>query len=82
MRKFPLHLSIAFRSDFGHGVAEATVQTLSACWTGEWTVLRVRRYTSGGTIELADDDLFVLDDDITWLHARGHYWGRPLHVSL
>ena len=71
MRKFPLHLSIAFRSDFRHGVAEEAVQRLSARWTGEWTVLRVRRYSSGGTIELADDDLFVLDDDIAWLHARG-----------
>ena len=82
MRKFPLHLSIAFRSDFGHGDAEEAVQRLSARWAGEWAVLRVRRYTNGGTVELAADELIAMDDDVAWLHSRGHYWARPLHVSL
>ena len=82
MRKFPLHLSIAFRSDFRDGVAEQAVQRLSARWAGEWTVLRIRRYTSGGTVELAADELIAMDDDVTWLHSRGYYWVRTLHVSL
>ena len=84
MRKFPLHLSIAFRSDFRYGVAEEAVQRLQARWAGEWTVLRIRRYTRGGTVELADDDLIVLGDDIAWLHARGFYSTRSaaMHVSL
>ena len=82
MRGFPLHLSIAFRSDFRDGIAEEAVQRLRARWAGEWTILRIRRYTSGGTIELANDDVFVLDDDIAWLHARGYCWDRAMHVSL
>ena len=82
MRNFPLHLSIAFRSDFRDGIAEEAVQRLRARWAGEWTILRFRRYTSGGTVELAVDELIAMDDDVAWLHSRGHYWARPLHVSL
>ena len=82
MRGFPLHLSIAFRSACRNGIAEEVVQRLRARWAGEWTILRIRRYTSGGTIELTNDDLLVLDDDIAWLHARGYYWDRSMHVSL
>ena len=82
MRNFQLHLSIAFRSDFRDGIAEEAVQRLRARWAGEWTILRIRRNTSGGTVELAADELIVMDDDVVWLHSRGYYRKRPLHVSL
>ena len=82
MRNFPLHLSIAFRSDFRDGIAEEAVQRLRARWAGEWTILRIRRYTSGGTVELAADELIAMDDDVAWLHSRGYYRDRPMHVSL
>ena len=82
MRGFPLHLSIAFRSDFRDGIAEEAVQRLRARWAGEWTILRIRRYTSGSTVELAADELIAMDDDVAWLHSRGYYRKRPMHVSL
>ena len=88
MRNFDLHLTLGFKSDYGEGIAEDAVARLNDRWRGEWLMIRVSRYTSGGTVELAADDLLYLDDDIDWLHSRGWYGNglranpRPLHISL
>ena len=82
MRGFHAHLTLGFRSDYGAGIAEAAVERINQRWQGEWMLIRVKRYTSGGTVELSADDMLYRDDDIYWLHSRGWYGARRLHISL
>jgi hypothetical protein len=81
-RQFGLHLSLGFKSDYGKGVAEDAVRRLRNKYAGEWLPLRMAYYTSGDAVVLADDDVLATDDDISWLHSRGSYWKRPVHISL
>ena len=45
------------------------------------TTLAVKRFTSGFTAILADDDAVKLDDDLWWLSWKLGYH-REYHVSL
>ena len=81
-RGFNLHLTLGFESDYGVGIAREAVARINERWQGRVMVLRVAKWTNGGTVELAWYDDLALDEDIAWLHDRGHYWERKLHVSL
>jgi hypothetical protein len=88
MRNFPLHLSIGFLADYNSDIAREAVARIRARWSGEWMMLKIERYTSGGTVVLSKDDLLFQDEDIHWLHTRGWYGSgkavrpRSLHISL
>ena len=88
MRPFDLHLTLGYESDYNKQILIEAVERINARWAGQWLPLRVSRYTCGGTIELARDDLLYNDPDIWWLHSRGYYGNgrytrvRQLHISL
>ena len=88
MRPFDLHITLGYASDYGEQVLHDAVDRINKRWAGEWVPLRIERYTCGGTIELAMDDLLYNDPDIWWLHSRGYYGNgrmtrvRKLHISL
>ena len=88
MRPFNLHLTLGYASDYHADIVAEAVERINKRWAGEWLPLRVSRYGRGGTIELAEDDMLHQDDDIWWLHKKGHYGNgrlikaRKLHISL
>ena len=88
MRGFGLHITLGYETDYGQGIAREAVNRINARWAGEWIPLKIKRYGSGGSVELSWDDMLYQDEDIYWLHSRGHYGNgvkclpRQLHVSL
>ena len=87
-REFELHLTVGYASDYFVGVAEDCVDRINHRWRGRLVRLKVSWIGGGGSIQLAHDDLFVRDPDISWMHRRGWYGNginclpRQLHVSL
>ena len=88
MRPFDLHLTLGYASDYNIEIVTEAVERINKRWSGQWLPLRINRWTSGGTIELAWDDMLHQDEDIWWLHSRGYYGNgrrtkaRKLHISL
>ena len=87
-RGFELHLSLGFASDYHAGIAEDAVERINQRWRGRLVHLRVGWVGSGGSAQLAHDDVLANDPDVWWLHKKGHYGNgllvraRDLHVSL
>ena len=87
-RQFKLHLTLGFESDYWPGIAVDAVSRINDRWRGRDVVLKLYRWTNGGTVELAEDDGIANDPDVYWLHSRGYYGSgvhtdaRQLHVSL
>ena len=87
-REFPLHITLGYASDYGNGVAAEAAQRLNNRWRGRLVRLAIDWVGGGGSIQLAANDLFVMDEDVYWLHSRGWYGNgvnclpRSLHVSL
>ena len=87
-RGFPLHLTLGYTSDYGDGVAEAAVQRLNQRYAGQWPMLSIEWIGAGGSANLAPTDFLATDEDIRWLHSRGHYGNglhtepRQLHINL
>ena len=87
-RQFKLHLTLGFESDYWAGIALDAVARINERWRGRNIVFKIARWTSGGTVELAEDDDIATDDDVRWLHSRGYYGNgihidpRRLHMSL
>jgi hypothetical protein len=88
MRPFDLHLTLGYASDYHIEIVTEAVKRINERWAGQWLPLRIKRWTSGGTIELAWDDMLAQDEDVWWLHSRGYYGNgrhtrvRQLHISL
>ena len=87
-RQFKLHLTLGFASDYWTGIAFDAVARINARWRGHNVVFKIGRWTSGGTVELSEDDDIANDPDVHWLRSRGCYGNgvhvdpRHLHVSL
>jgi hypothetical protein len=87
-RGFPLHLTLGYVSDYGDGVAEAAVARLNQRYAGQWLMLQIEWIGGGGSANLSPKDFLAMDEDVWWLHSRGHYGNgvhikpRQLHVSL
>ena len=87
-RQFNLHLTLGFESDYWAGIAREAVARINERWIGRNVVFKIARWTSGGAVELAEDDDIATDDDVRWLHSRGYYGNsihtdpRHLHISL
>ena len=81
-RGFDLHITLGYAADYGRGVAEECAAIINKRWRGRLVRLRVGWVGSGGSAQLAEDDELASDDYIVWLHSRGWYSDRPLHVSL
>ena len=87
-RGFELHITIGYATDYCAGVAEDGVERINRRWRGRLVRLRIAWIGGGGSIQLADDDPLVMDEDVRWMHRRGHYGNglrvraRQLHVSL
>ena len=87
-RRFELHLTLGFSSDYADGVAEHSVRILKERWLGRLIRLKVACFGNGGSAQLAADDPLASGDHIRWLHSRGwygngvHVKARCLHVSL
>jgi 2'-5' RNA ligase len=87
-RGFSLHLTLGYTSDYGDGVAEATVERLNRRYAGQWIMLNIEWVGTGGSATLSPKDFLATDEDIRWLHSRGHYGNgrfvepRQLHISL
>jgi hypothetical protein len=88
MRGFGLHITLGYETDYGEQVLRDAINRINSRWADEWIPLRIERYGSGGSVELAWDDMLLNDSDIYWLHSRGWYGNgvnclpRKLHVSL
>jgi hypothetical protein len=82
MREFRLHITLGYESDYWAGIARDAVSRINERWSGRSVILKLRRWTNGGTVELARCEELALDEDIAWLHSRGYYNDRKLHVSL
>ena len=80
-RGFDLHLSLAFEEDLTVDLALVAMR-LHRRWAGRHVVLRVAWLGNGGAAMLASNDPLVSDADIRYLHSRGGYSHRNLHVSL
>ena len=76
------HLSIGYASDWRPGVAEECRARLSERWVGRDLRILISWMSNSGAAFIHDDDWLALDYDIAWLHRRGHYWDRGLHISL
>ena len=80
-RGFELHISIGkLHNYYNAAIVYEAISRINARWAG-----RTRRLTIGhmaGTAVLATDDLLACDVDLTWLHDRGCYSDRPIHISL
>ena len=87
-RGFGLHITLGYETDYAAGVAAESVERINQRWAGRLVRLRIAWVGGGGSAQLADDDPFVCDPDVYWLHRRGHYGNglrvraRQLHVSL
>ena len=81
-RGFPLHLTIGYTSDWRPGVAEERRARLTDRWAGRDLRVRISWVGSGGAAFIRDGDWLAKDYDIVWLHRRGHYRDRDLHISL
>ena len=81
-RNFKLHLTLGYESDYSAGIARDAVTRINERWRGRDVVLQLRRWTNGGTVELSRYEELALDEDIIWLHSRGYYYERNLHISL
>jgi hypothetical protein len=81
-RDFKLHLTLGYETDYGAGIARDAVSRINQRWSGRFVIIHLKQWTNGGTVELAWYDDLALDEDIAWLHSRGHYYKRKLHISL
>ena len=87
-RDFALHSTLGYSSDYADGVGADAIERINRRWAGRLIRLRVEWVGSGGSAQLAGDDLIACDEDVSWLHRRGHYGNglhvrpRQLHVSL
>ena len=82
VRSFDLHITLGFTNDWWAGTAEEAMERINARWRGRDVVLHVAWMGSGGAVFLHDYDAVALDTDIAWLHRRGWYSDRGLHISL
>ena len=87
-RNFELHITLGYSSDYADGVGADAVERINRRWAGRLIRLRVEWVGGGGSAQLSHDDLISSDEDVRWLHSRGHYGNgihvrpRQLHVSL
>ena len=81
-RGFRLHITLGYVTDWRAGTAEEAAERINAKWRGLDLVLKISWMGSGGAAFLSDDEPLALDWDVAWLHHRGYYADRGLHVSL
>ena len=81
-RGFQLHLTLGFRSDWGAGIAEDAMVRINRRWSGRDAILHISWMGCGGAAFLDESDELAQDWDISWLHSRGWYSDRGLHISL
>ena len=80
-RGFNLHVSLGFRNDYEEGVAEMLCEFINAEWSNRYHVLDIE-WVGGGAAMIRAHDSIRRDPLITYLHERGYYGARQLHVSL
>jgi hypothetical protein len=81
-RNFKLHLTLGYETDYGAGIAREAIARINQRWSNRFVLIHLKRWTNSGTVELAWYEELALDEDIAWLHSRGHYYDRQLHISL
>jgi hypothetical protein len=81
-RGFQLHITLGYASDWGPGIALEAMERINKRWRGLNVIAKIEWMGSGGAVFFAEDDPLAIDWDIAWLHSRGWYSDRGLHISL
>ena len=80
-RGFELHISIGkLHNYYSAAIVYEAINRINARWAGR--TLRLAIGYMAGTAVLAANDLLACDEDLMWLHDRGCYSDRPIHISL
>jgi hypothetical protein len=80
-RGFCLHVSLAFLSEMSDAM-----WTAAACvqhrYAGQCINLQIEWIGRGGAAMIDEGDVLASDADVVFVHSRGFYAERQLHVSL